>query len=312
MPTFLRARNWERYQHYANRTPPWIKLHNAILDDYEFTCLSPKDKAVLMLFWLLCSRNDNRVPDDADWIGKRISVDGVDLSALIASGFVERVSDGTEQPASTVASKTLATCSSVRSTSREEKRESREEKERETEERKQPRNSRGREPRLSVSRRESVDRIFRLYRSLAKKSRYDETPARIRCVAAVLELLGEPDLTAYLRAFFADPKFAWHRENGYDRLCEYVISRKASHNHERIKARLEELAERAGYEFTWEDEDGVQDQADGQLRIGDQGDGSGRDPDSGDDHGGDPADGGRGELLRPESLRRLPGQLRVV
>ena len=29
----LRVRNWERYQHYKERNPPWIKLYVELLDE---------------------------------------------------------------------------------------------------------------------------------------------------------------------------------------------------------------------------------------------------------------------------------------
>jgi len=32
---FLAVKNFERFQHYKDRNPPWIKLHAAVLDDYE-------------------------------------------------------------------------------------------------------------------------------------------------------------------------------------------------------------------------------------------------------------------------------------
>ena len=54
--------NFEKYQHYRNRTPPWIKLYNRLLDDYAFGRLPDASKAHLVAIWLLASRSDNRVP----------------------------------------------------------------------------------------------------------------------------------------------------------------------------------------------------------------------------------------------------------
>ena len=34
----LRILNWEKFQHYKVRRPPWIKLHHSLLDDYAFHC----------------------------------------------------------------------------------------------------------------------------------------------------------------------------------------------------------------------------------------------------------------------------------
>lgn len=30
-PTHFKVRNWEQFQHYKDRNPPWIKLHFALL-----------------------------------------------------------------------------------------------------------------------------------------------------------------------------------------------------------------------------------------------------------------------------------------
>ena len=50
---YLRVKNWEKFQHYKDRTPPWIKLYRDLLNDYEFSCLQDASKAHLMLIWLL-------------------------------------------------------------------------------------------------------------------------------------------------------------------------------------------------------------------------------------------------------------------
>jgi hypothetical protein len=87
--TWLRIKNWERHQHYKDRRPPWIKLHQSLLDDYEFSRLQDASKAHLMLIWLLASREDGRVRNDATWIGQRIcATSPVDVQALVESGLL--------------------------------------------------------------------------------------------------------------------------------------------------------------------------------------------------------------------------------
>ena len=58
---FFNVKNWDGLQHYKDRAPPWIKLYNHLLDDYEFACLQDASKLHLMLIWLLASRNSNRL-----------------------------------------------------------------------------------------------------------------------------------------------------------------------------------------------------------------------------------------------------------
>ena len=85
----LSVKNFERYQHYKDRTPPWIKLYNDVLDDYEFGRLQDASKAHLILIWLLASRTNNEIPNDAEWISRKIgATDKVDLRGLVRAGFL--------------------------------------------------------------------------------------------------------------------------------------------------------------------------------------------------------------------------------
>jgi len=84
------VKNFERFQHYKDRSPPWIKLYNELLDDYSFGQLPDASKLHLVAIWLLASRSNNRIPHDSVWIAKRISAtEKVDLELLRTSGFIE-------------------------------------------------------------------------------------------------------------------------------------------------------------------------------------------------------------------------------
>lgn len=106
----IRVRNWERYQHYKHRNPPWIKLHTELLDNYEFSCLSDASKLLAICICLVAARCDNRIPADQEWIKKRANLAGkVDLAPLLRCGFLEEIQ---ELPSSEhVASTMLAPCS---------------------------------------------------------------------------------------------------------------------------------------------------------------------------------------------------------
>lgn len=91
---YLKIRNWETFQHYHKRNPPWIKVHNQLLTDYEFSCLQDASKAHLMLIWLLASQTDNKFPNDPAWIQKKIgSTQKPDCKLLIDSGFLEVIAE---------------------------------------------------------------------------------------------------------------------------------------------------------------------------------------------------------------------------
>jgi hypothetical protein len=105
----LSIKNWEKFQHYKDRSPPWIKLDTELLDDFAFGCLQDASKMHLVSIWLLAARTDSKVPYDAEWIAKRINAtEPVDLDALIAAGFI--IVNQPLQTATQVASKPLAKC----------------------------------------------------------------------------------------------------------------------------------------------------------------------------------------------------------
>jgi hypothetical protein len=89
MTSYLYVKNWENYQHYKHRSPPWIKLHRDLLNDYNFLCLQDASKLHLMLIWLLASQMENRIPADPDFIRQRIGIkEKPNLKELIDKGFL--------------------------------------------------------------------------------------------------------------------------------------------------------------------------------------------------------------------------------
>lgn len=97
---YLKVKNWAKFQHYKDRQPPWIKLHRSFFDDYEVSCLQDASKLHLILIWLFASQNDGKIPEDANFLQKKLGLSRPpDLEPLINNGFLIR-----EQ----VASKALA------------------------------------------------------------------------------------------------------------------------------------------------------------------------------------------------------------
>lgn len=56
-PTYA-VKNWGRFQHFKDRRPPWVKLYRELLDDPEWSALSPAASKVLVMCWLLASESD--------------------------------------------------------------------------------------------------------------------------------------------------------------------------------------------------------------------------------------------------------------
>jgi len=89
MARFFKVKNFEKFQHYKDRSPPWIKLYNETLENYEFGSLNDATKGQLIGIWLLASRMDNKLPFDPRWIASKINAtEPVDLEALYSSGFI--------------------------------------------------------------------------------------------------------------------------------------------------------------------------------------------------------------------------------
>lgn len=94
---YLKVKNFERFQHYKDRSPPWIKLYNDLLDDYEFARLQDASKWLAVGLWLLASRYNNRIPADPEWIGRRINAtEPVDLQPLLNAGFITMYQDASD------------------------------------------------------------------------------------------------------------------------------------------------------------------------------------------------------------------------
>lgn len=90
MENYFKVKNWDNFQHYKDRNPPWIKLHNHLLDNYEFECLPDASKAHLLCIWMLASRTQNKMPMDPKWIKRKIGAsEDVDLQVLVKYGFIE-------------------------------------------------------------------------------------------------------------------------------------------------------------------------------------------------------------------------------
>jgi hypothetical protein len=105
---YLQVKNWERFQHYKNKDnpPPWIKLYNELLTNYEFLELSEIDRYKVMAIWLLASKTRNKIPNDAAYVARCIGVKKVDLDSLVSRGWLEPVYSDSRQTLESVYTQT--------------------------------------------------------------------------------------------------------------------------------------------------------------------------------------------------------------
>lgn len=59
----IRIKGWEKFQHFKDRKPPWVKLYRDLLDDLEWYELDPKAAKALVMMWLIASENDGYLPN---------------------------------------------------------------------------------------------------------------------------------------------------------------------------------------------------------------------------------------------------------
>lgn len=89
MSTFS-VKNFDELQHYKDRNPPWIKLYNKTLQNYQFAQLPDASKMHLVSIWLLASRTGNAIPYDEKWIEGQIgATEKIDLKLLARAGFIQ-------------------------------------------------------------------------------------------------------------------------------------------------------------------------------------------------------------------------------
>lgn len=53
----IKIKDWDNFQHFKDRTPPWIKLYRGVLDDPDWHALDGKTAKVLVMLWLLASED---------------------------------------------------------------------------------------------------------------------------------------------------------------------------------------------------------------------------------------------------------------
>ena len=84
---FFSVRNFSAYQHYKDRHPPWIKLYNSLLDDFDFVKLPDSLKWPVVGCMLLASRTDNKIPMDLDYLKRALAVKSLNLQELTSLPF---------------------------------------------------------------------------------------------------------------------------------------------------------------------------------------------------------------------------------
>ena len=86
----LRVKNWERFQHYKKRNPPWIKLHREIFASEDWTMLADASKLLMVVCMVVASRNCGTIPNNPAYLRRVAYLDKEpNLKPLLDCGFLE-------------------------------------------------------------------------------------------------------------------------------------------------------------------------------------------------------------------------------
>jgi len=102
LPGYYKIVNWDRFQHYTKRNPPWIKLHYEILSSADWVELSDASRVLAVACMLIASRNEGIVPSNKEYI-KRVAYlnKTPDFQPLLKCGFLQGY-EGMQADASTM------------------------------------------------------------------------------------------------------------------------------------------------------------------------------------------------------------------
>ncbi len=89
---FIRIVNWDRFQHYKDRNPPWIKLHRELLTSRTWATSDDASRVLAIALMMLAAATGNKIPLDPTYI-RRVAYlnQDPDLSGLLATEFIEIV-----------------------------------------------------------------------------------------------------------------------------------------------------------------------------------------------------------------------------
>lgn len=92
---FLKVHDWDDFRYHKDDRPlNWICVYHKILDNYKFETLSDAEFGQLVKIWLFAARQDNKIPNDPNFIQKKCSLSQKpNISKFIELNFLESYTD---------------------------------------------------------------------------------------------------------------------------------------------------------------------------------------------------------------------------
>jgi hypothetical protein len=80
----MHIKNWQQFQHYKHRDPPWIKLYRGLLNDRQWHSLDGDAAKFLVSLWMLATETDGVVPSVPD-LAFRMRMTEKQVSAMLST-----------------------------------------------------------------------------------------------------------------------------------------------------------------------------------------------------------------------------------
>lgn len=214
----IAVKNWERFQHYKDRDPPWIKLYRDMLTSEPWLLGSDLSRLVQVAITLLAARYQNDIPNQFSMLKKVASFDCTEKQFNKAIDYLASV-NFLEIHGVTSASKVVAQdASSVLASCNTETEQSREENSREDLETEQSRED------MSDSKPSDCDLVFEHWRKIHNHPRAQLDLKRRTLILERLRQYSEADLCASIAGYLNSPHHMGQNKQGtkYDDIENFL------------------------------------------------------------------------------------------
>ena len=72
---YIEICEWDKFQHYKHRNPPWIKLYSKLLEDDDFDNMPDDSKLLFFCLLLFASRKNNKIKRNLVFLQKRLPIE---------------------------------------------------------------------------------------------------------------------------------------------------------------------------------------------------------------------------------------------
>lgn len=94
MATFIRICQWDEFQHYKDRDPPWIKLHRKLLTSETWVTLDDASRVLAVALMLLAAGTDNKIPANPEYLTRVAYLNSApDWRPLVNVRFIDLIDE---------------------------------------------------------------------------------------------------------------------------------------------------------------------------------------------------------------------------